>query len=77
MEKSAIKDLVYGGINELMQNRRYYYRSSVGKDYSHWTDEGQKALETFMKEITQYIWDAEEAALDKRAKDMVLAELKK
>lgn len=77
MEKQAIKDLVYGGINELMQNRRYYYRSSVGRDYSHWTDDGKVALDNFMREITQYIWDAEEAALDKRAKEMVLAELKR
>lgn len=77
MEKSAIKDLVYGGISELMHNRRYYYRSSVGKDYSHWTNDGKEALNDFMSEITQYIWDAEEAALDKRAKDIMLAELKK
>jgi hypothetical protein len=77
MEKAAIKDLIYGGINELMQDRRYYYRSSVGRDYSHWTDEGKRAMENFMREMTQYIWDAEEAALDKRAKDMVLEELKR
>lgn len=77
MEKAAIKDLVYGGICELMQNRRYYYRSSVGRDYSHWTDEGKVAMASFMQEITQYVWDAEEAALDKRAKDIMLAELKR
>lgn len=76
MEKGAIKDLVYGGINELMHNRRYYYRSSVGKDYSNWTDEGKVALNDFMKEITQYMWDAEEKALDERAKEMVMKELK-
>lgn len=76
MEKAAIKDLMYGGVNELMQNRRYYYRSSVGNGYSHWTEEGKVAMDTFMREMTQYIWEAEEAALDKRAKDLVLKELR-
>lgn len=76
MEKAAIKDLIYGGVNELMHNRRYYYRSSI-KGYDHWTDEGKAAMDKFMQEITMHMWDAEDADLDKRAKDIMLAELKK
>ena len=76
MEKQAIKELMYGGVNELMQNRRYFYRSSVGKNYSHWTEEGKVAMDTFMREITQYIYDAEQRSLDQRAKEMVLKEFK-
>lgn len=67
---------MYGGVNEMMQNRRYYYRSSVGQTYSHWTDEGKLAMEQFMRDMTQYIVDAEEKSLDNRAKEMVLKELK-
>lgn len=77
MEKLAIKELMYGGISEMIKNRRYFYRSSVGKDYSHWTDEGKVALHQFMMDITQYMHDADDAELDRRAKEMVLAELKK
>lgn len=76
MEKQAIKELMYGGVNELMQNRRYYYRSTVGKNYSHWTSEGKTAMYEFMIEITQYIYDAEQQSLDERAKELVLKELK-
>lgn len=76
MEKQAIKDLMYGGVSELMQNRRYYYKSSVGSSYCHWTDAGKEALDDFMKEITKYITAAEEKSLDERAKEMVLKELK-
>ena len=76
MEKAAIKDLMYGGINELMRDSKYYYRSSVGVEYSHWTDAGKMAMEDFVKEMTQYIWEAEEKALDKRAQQMVLDTLK-
>jgi hypothetical protein len=77
MEKQAIKELIYGGISEMMQNRRYFYRSSVGRSYSHWTEEGKASMDEFMKEMTQFIYDAEETALDNRAKDLVLKELKK
>lgn len=77
MEKQAIKELMYGGVSELMKNRRYYYQSSVGQSYSHWTDEGKMALDYFMKEMTKYIYEAEQVDLDRRAKDIVLAELKK
>ena len=77
MEKQAIKDLVYGGVSELMNNSRYYYKSSVGRGYSRWTEQGQEALLNFMSEITHNIVECENKELDKRAKDMVLAELKK
>lgn len=76
MEKQAIKELMYGGVSELMQNRRYYYHSTIGQNYSHWTDEGKAAMDTFMREMTQYIYDAEQRSLDQRAKELVMKELK-
>ena len=76
MEKQAIKELMYGGINELMQNRRYYYRSTIGNHYSHWTEEGKTAMDTFMREMTQYIYDAEQRSLNERAKEQTLQALK-
>lgn len=76
MEKGAIKDLVHGGLLELMNNRNYFYRSSVGKDYSHLTDAGKEAVAEFIDMVAWKMLEAEEQALDKRAKDMVLKELK-
>jgi hypothetical protein len=77
MEKSAIKDLIYGGIEEMVQNRRYYYSSSVGRDYSHFTDEGKGALVEFMGLMAYQIRRAEEQDLDARAKQQVLDTLKR
>lgn len=76
MEKQAIKELMYGGINELMQNSRYYYHSSVGSDYSKWTPDGKAAVHEFLEQITKFIYDAEQAALDDRSKDILLKTLK-
>ena len=76
MEKQAIKELMYGGVSELMQNRRYFYHSTVGKHYCHWTDEGKVAIDTFMQEMTQHIYNAEQRSLDQRAKELVMKELK-
>ena len=75
MEKQAIKEIVYGGISEMMKNRLYYYHSDVGSDYCHWTDAGKIALHEFTREITKYIWAAENEALDKRAVEITLKKL--
>lgn len=77
MHKSAIKDLVYGGLEELMNNNRYYYHSSVGAGYSHLTEDGKDAVVEFMNLMAWKIKEANEIDLDRRAKDQVLAELKK
>jgi len=76
MKKSAVKDLVFGGLAELTRNRDYYYHSSAGSNYSHFTEEGELALKEFMKEMVPLMRQAEELDLDKRAKELVLRELK-
>ena len=76
MEKQAIKELMYGGVKEIMSNSRYYYRSSTGRQFSWFTEPGKIAVQEFVAEIAAYITDAENEDLDKRAKDMVLKELK-
>ena len=77
MQKGAIKDLCYGGIEEIINNRNYYYASSVGFGYSHFTDEGKVALCEFMDLMAYKIKDAENADLERRAKEQVLNQLKK
>jgi hypothetical protein len=76
MDKSAVKDLIFGGIHEMMRNRHYYYHSSVGQSYSYWTEEGQKALAEYMNIMGWKLMEAEEADLRKRAKEMTMNSLK-
>lgn len=76
MEKQAIKELMYGGLKEIMNNNRYYYKSSVGKEYSNFTESGKEVVQEFVQDLAGYITAAENAELDQRAKDMVFKELK-
>jgi hypothetical protein len=77
MDKQAIKELMYGGLKEIMNNGRYYYRSSVGKTYSSFTSTGKDVMHQFIEDMAGYICEAEDAELDERAKEIVLKELKK
>jgi hypothetical protein len=76
MDKQAVKDLMFGGINELMRNRTYYYHSTIGQNYSHWTEEGKTALLDYMHLMGWKLKEAEEAELNRRAKDLVIKGLK-
>lgn len=76
MQKSAIKDLVYGGLEEILNNSRHYYKSSVGSNYCHLTDSGKEAILEYIELIAHKINEAEERDLDRRAKEQVLKELK-
>lgn len=76
MDKQAVKDLVFGGLHELMMNRRYYHFSSVGQSYSYWTDEGKEALHEYMTVMGWKLKEAEESEINQRAKDLVVKGLK-
>jgi hypothetical protein len=76
LEKSALKDLLYGGVSEILSNRHYYYHSSVGVGYCHFTDAGKAAIAEYLNIIGAEMIKAEEASLNKRAKDLVINGLK-
>jgi len=76
MEQTAIKETLYAGIHALAENRRYYYRSAVSSDYSHWTDEGTLALSDYTRIMVELMLAEEERSLNKRAKDLVIRGLK-
>ena len=76
MDKQAVKDLTYGGISELMRNPNYYYFSSVGSAYSHWTEAGKQALYEYMELMAFKFHESEQESLNQRAKELVIKGLK-
>jgi len=76
MNRTALKDLIYGGIEEMTQNPRLFYNSSIGMQYSHWTEAGKENLAEFMNYIAAEMAKCRELEDNQRAKDMVIKELK-
>jgi hypothetical protein len=76
MQRPAIKDMIYGGLMEIMRNRQYYYHSGVGSAYSHFTDEGREAVQEFINVMGGKMMEAEHEELDARAKQLVIKGLK-
>jgi hypothetical protein len=76
MDKEAIKEVIFGGLIELTKNRKYYYYSSIGINYCHFTEDGQKALAEYMNLMGAKLCEAEEAELNRRAKELVIKGLK-
>jgi hypothetical protein len=76
MERRALKELMYGSIEELMQNSRYYYYSSIGPQYSHWTEAGKQALNEYLDLVSFQMQKCREEEDNQRSKDLVMKELK-
>lgn len=76
MEKLVVKELLYGGLKEIITNQRFFYYSTIGSGFSHFTDEGLEAVQSYMQLIAHKILEAEQADLDYRAKELVLKQLK-
>jgi len=76
MKKSALKDLTYGALNEILHNRNYYYHSTVGSEYSHFTDEGKDALTEFMNFMAHKMLQAEAQEIRRVAKEQTINALK-
>lgn len=76
MNSNAVKELMYGGVHQLVKNQKYYYHSEVGVSYSHWTEEGKSALADYMNIMVYKMIEAEEAELNQRAKNLVIKGLK-
>ena len=76
MKKEAVKDIMFGGVSELIKNKNFYYFSSIGPQYCHWTEEGKMELQAYMDFMAYTVLQAETADLDRRAKEMVIGALK-
>lgn len=77
MQKPALKDILYGGLQELMKNDDYFYRSSLGTKFNKWEPEGVKAVMELVNLVSGLMHDIEQEDLDQRAKEITLRELSK
>jgi hypothetical protein len=76
MKPEAIKDVLYGGIAELLRNPAFCRRSEVEAKYTAWTAEGQAALHEFVAAMIVEIDRSEKIRLTEEAKKQTLSTLK-
>lgn len=74
-----IEKQLYLGIVAVLKDEKLYHESVIGKkgEYNYFRDNGKEALMTYIEAMAPLILKNERDKLDKRAKEMVLEELKK
>ena len=68
---------VYAGLFEILKDQKLYYHSRVGADYCHLTDEGEKAVLSWINMMAPHMYKLQQDELNARAKQLVFDELKK
>lgn len=74
-----IEKQLYLGIVAVLKDDKLYYESRIGSkgEYNHFREGGTQALLTYIEAMAPLILKNEREKLDKRAKELVLEELKK
>ena len=76
IKRSMNKDLVYGGLLELSRNRLVWHESSVSPEYSHLTEEGQKAIIHVVENMFRGLQTIHEQEIKEEAKRQTIESLK-
>ena len=77
MKRNSTKDVLYGGLLEILKSDRHYRVSSVGREYSSLTELGKDTIVEYITDMAWKMIQAEREELNARAKEMVFEELKK
>ena len=76
LAQEANKGTVYGALLEFTKNPKLWRSSSVGREYSHFTEEGSEVIVDLVQDLLRTVDTLERKALDQRAKEIVFETLK-
>lgn len=76
IKRSMNKDLVYGGLLELSRNRLVWHESTVSAEYSHLTEDGQKAIIHVVENMFRGLQIIHQQEIKEEAKRQTLESLK-
>lgn len=77
MRTQDIEKMLIGSIKELLKDRRYFYYSTIGPEYCHLTEEGNRAILEAINLLGSRMVVAIEKDDIERSKQLMLDELKK
>lgn len=72
---SLHKKQVYAGILEILKDNKYYYYSTIGDNYCHFSEEGKIAIIDYIEQVAPTIIKKEQLEFEQRAKSTVWNEL--
>ncbi len=75
-DEKEVTQMVMSNLKELVMDDKYYYSSSVDRDFSSLTKEGREYLIKIMSIYLPLLSDAQQHALNERAKATVFDTLK-
>lgn len=76
LKRSMNKDIVYGALLELSQNRQVWHESSVSPEYSHLTEDGKDAIIHVIEEMFRGLQTIHKQEIKEEAKRQTLEALK-
>jgi hypothetical protein len=76
IKRSMNKDLVYGGLLELSKNKLVWHESTVSAEYSHLTEDGQKAIIHVVENMFRGLQSIHEQEVKEEAKRQTLEALR-
>lgn len=76
MHTRDLEKMLVGTIKELLKDRQYFHKSSVGPEYCHLTEEGNRAILTAINLLGPRLMLAMDKEDIERSKQLVLDQLK-
>ena len=68
LDKQILKDMMYGCLKELGENKDLFYHSSFGRQYSHVNEKGKEPALEILEDFVFKIREIEEQAYEDRKK---------
>jgi hypothetical protein len=76
LRRSMNKDIIYGALLELSQNKQVWYESSVNPEYSKLTEEGREAIIHVVEDMFRGLQIIHQQEIKEEAKRQTLEHLK-
>ena len=76
LKRSMNKDIIYGALLELSQNRQVWHESTVSPEYSHLTEEGKEAIIHVVEDMFRGLQTIHKQEIKEEAKRQTLEALK-
>jgi hypothetical protein len=76
MLRRDVERMIIGSVKEIIRDRQYFHYSTVGPEYCHLTEEGNRAIIDLVNILGSRLLKAEAEEDVERSKQLVLDQLK-